>query len=164
MGWVVTKLKQNYVEDKTNNEMNAIGTFLSNMGYNVTTATMAGRVNDYEETHSNASFVPNENPDISSWVPANIENSVLEELECEDVYTERVIGAKNLLWRNKRCPSCKLGFNAKSKPSKCYGCDSFSHSKPSCFNKGVESPHFTAKFVLLFLKLPQLQKTQVINS
>ena len=46
-------MKQNYVKDKTNNEMNAIGTFLSNMGYNVTTATMAGRVNDYEETHSN---------------------------------------------------------------------------------------------------------------
>ena len=69
----------------------------------------------------------------------------MEELECEDVYVERIIGAKNLPWRNKKCPSCKLGFNAKSKPSKCYGCDSFSHSKPSCFNKGVESPHFYCK-------------------
>ena len=134
-------MKQNYVEDKTNNEMNAIGTFLSNMGYNVTTATMAGRVNDYEETHSNASFVPNENPDISSLVPSNIENSVLEELECEDVYAYKVL-----------------------EPSKCYGCDSFSHSNPSCFNKGVESPHFYCKVCAPVSETPQLQKTQVINS
>ena len=57
---------------------------------------------------------------------------------------KELLELENLQWRNKRCPSCKLGFNAKSKP-KCFGCDSFSHSKPSCFNKGVETPHFYCK-------------------
>ena len=139
------ELKKNYLEDKAAKEPDAISTFLSNIGYNVATSMMTGRVDEYEETRSKRSSNTDDNNDVSTWVPTDLESSVLEELECEDVYSDRIVGVKNLPWRNKKCPSCNLGFNSKSKPSKCHGCDSFTHSKRACLNKGIEVSQFYCK-------------------
>ena len=37
---------------------------------------------------------------------------------------------------NKKCSSCKIGFNSKSDPLKCDGCDSFTHKKLACIKEG----------------------------
>ena len=51
---------------------------------------------------------------MSNWFPVN-EDSVLEELKCNDPYAQ--VGEKEKVpWRKKKCPSCKLGFNTKSAP------------------------------------------------
>ena len=108
------RLKKNYLEDKSRGETNTIGHFLSNMGHNVANAVMSGRIDNYEESRSKDAGEADDN-DVSNWVP-ELENSVLEELECSDPYSHRKIGEKEVLWKNKKCPSCKVGFNAKSRP------------------------------------------------
>ena len=55
------------------------------MGHNVMSANMAGRENDYEETQSQHAQTNDDDPYISSWIPTQ-ENSLLEDLENEDVY------------------------------------------------------------------------------
>ena len=44
------RLKKNYISDKNRGVATAIEDFLSNIGHSVASATMAGRVNDYEES------------------------------------------------------------------------------------------------------------------
>ena len=51
---------------------------------------MAGRVDDYEESLTNQPSESDEN-NVSNWLP-NLENSTLEELECDDPYSQRIIG------------------------------------------------------------------------
>ena len=51
-----------------------------------------------------------------------------------------------------------MNCESKSKPSKCYCCDTFSHSKPSCFNKGVESPQFYCKVYAPVSETPPTSK------
>ena len=46
------RLKQNYLDDKSRGETDTIGHFLSNMGHNVASAMMSGRVTDYQESRS----------------------------------------------------------------------------------------------------------------
>ena len=138
------RLKKNYLDGKERGEKSAVSDFLCSMGHNVKSATMTGRVDEYEESHSKDSCEADEN-DVSSWVPS-FENSVLEELQCEDPYSERRIGEKKkVAWRNKKCPSCKLGFNTKSDPVKCDGCDSFTHKKNACLDESIEKHQFYCK-------------------
>ena len=79
---------------------------------------MSGRVTDYQESRSKGGEEADDN-NVSNWVP-EIEDSVLEDLECEDPYAHRKVGVKDIPWKGKNCPSCKGGFNAKSRPSKCH--------------------------------------------
>ena len=125
------RLKKNYLLARQNGESNAIGDFLSSMGYNVTSAMMKGRDDDYKVSQDQAVPGEDEDLDTSTWV-VNNENSVLEELENPDCYSQRKIGRKNKPWTTKKCPSCSFGFNQKSDPKKCHGCDSFTHNKKAC--------------------------------
>ena len=136
-------MKKDYLESRRLNEKNTLGEFLSAMGYNVASAVMAGRTTDYEETHSQVSYRNDETHETSNWVPA-FENSVLEEFENENnIYAHRKIGVKEpVKWKNKKCPSCSSGFNNKSFPLKCDGCDSYTHKKPSCLSKAIQNSQF----------------------
>ena len=60
-------MKKEYLESRRLNEKNALGEFLSAMGYNVASAVMAGRTTDYEETHSQVSYRNNENQGEDDW-------------------------------------------------------------------------------------------------
>ena len=104
---------------------------------------MSGRTDDYTETKRN-SFVPHdENLDVSNWVNTRGEESAPEDLENPDVYENRSVGVKvPCPWRNKKCPSCKLGFNTRSNPEKCHGCDSYTHRKEACLKKCVQESQF----------------------
>ena len=113
------------------------------MGHNVASAINSGRIDDYEESQSRTAGEAGDH-DVSNWVP-EFENSVLEELECSDPYSQRRVGEKEVKWRNKKCPSCKAGFNAKSRPNKCHGCDSFTHTKRACMKQGSKSSQFNCK-------------------
>ena len=129
------RLKKQYLEGKELGDEKAMDRFLSNMGHNVKSATMSGRVTDYEETTSQDTYGENENPDISTWIPRD-ENSILEDMENEDVYEHRNVGErKKADWRKKKCVSCKLGFNARSNPVKCDGCDQYTHKKVACLKE-----------------------------
>ena len=58
-------------------------------------------------------------------------------------FANRKIGRKEVLpWKNKKCPSCKLGFNTKSSPLKCDGCDSFTHKKQTCLKQVAQNAQF----------------------
>ena len=70
------------------------------------------------------------------------EETVLEDLECQDPFAHRKVGVTEVPWKNKKCPSCKVGFNSKSKTIKCHGCDSFTHSKTSCMSKATNKSQF----------------------
>ena len=98
---------------------------------------------------------------MSSWVPRN-EDSVLEELPCEDNFDDRKIGVENKEpWKKKECPSCNLGFHLKSTSIKCHGCDSYTHKKSSCFNEGSSKKHFYCKiFTPAEQRQSQLEKAQ----
>ena len=77
------------------------------MGHNVKTATLKGRVNEYEETKSEETYEENENPDISTWIQRE-ENSLLDDMEDEDVYEHRNVGEyKKPWWRKEKCISYK---------------------------------------------------------
>ena len=107
-------MKKDYLESRRRNDEDAIGQYLSSMGHNVASALMAGRETDYEETLSNTASATDDDHETSSWVP-DFENSVLEVFENDNqAYAHRKIGRKEVLpWKNKKCPSCKLGFNTK---------------------------------------------------
>ena len=85
------RLKKQYLDSKDIGDVKAIDKFLSSMGHNVKTATLKGRVNEYEETQSAEAYEEDENPDISTWIPRD-ENSLLEDLEDNDVYEHRNVG------------------------------------------------------------------------
>ena len=85
-------LKKNYIRDRAAEDPDAITNFLSNIGYNVASAMMAGRVDEYEEARGKTSLEADDNNDVSTWVPNNLETSELEELECDDIYSDREIG------------------------------------------------------------------------
>ena len=113
-------------------DVNAIDKFLSSMGHNVKTATLKGRVNEYEETQSAEAYEEDENPDISTWIPRD-ENSLLEDLEDNDVYEHRNVGQH------------KLGFNKRSNPVKCDGCDRYTHKKAACLKETQDNLRFLCK-------------------
>ena len=139
------RLKKNYLLDRENGEQDAIAKFLRSMGHNVVDATMSGRTDEYQESRSKRAWETSGDKRVSSWVPRN-EDSVLEELSCEDNFENRKIGVKNKEpWKKKKCATCHLGFNSKSAPIKCHGCDSYTHRKPSCFNEGSSKKHFNCK-------------------
>ena len=125
-------------------DLDSISSFLSNMGHNVMSATMVGRVSDYEETQSQQTYGTEEDPDISNWIPVD-ENSILEDLVDEDVYEHRNVGQrKKPSWSKEKCASCKAGFNSRSNPVKCDGCDKFTHMKHPVLKKYMRSHSFTA--------------------
>ena len=75
------------------------------MGHNVASAINSGRIDDYEESQSRTAGEAGDN-DVSNWVPM-FTNSVLVN------YNVQIhIGEKEVQWRNKKCPSCTVGFNA----------------------------------------------------
>ena len=56
------------------------------------------------------------------------DESTLEDFENLDTYPQRKVGVKEPNpWMKKKCYSCKVGFNSRSNPIKCNGCDSFTH-------------------------------------
>ena len=36
------------------------------------------------------------------------EETVLEDLECQDPFAHRKVGVTEVPWKNKKCPSCRL--------------------------------------------------------
>ena len=48
---------------------------------------------------------------------------------------------------NRDCVSI-FGFNSKSKPVKCHGCDSYTHPKVKCMNTGVQNMQYYCKVCL----------------
>ena len=107
---------------------------------------MSGRIDDYTKNKRN-SFVPhNDNLDVSNWVITRGEESSPEDLENPDVYDNRTIGVKvPCPWRNKKRPSCKLGFNTMSNPEKYHDLDSYTHRKEACLKKCVQEAQFFCK-------------------
>ena len=45
--------------------------------------------------------------DVSNWVPS-AEETVLDDLECQDPFAHRKVGITEVPWKNKKCPSCRL--------------------------------------------------------
>ena len=77
-------LKKNYLLARANGEKNAIGDFLSSIGYNVSSSTMKGRTDEYEVSRDKNLIENDDDHDSSNWIVQN-ENSVLEELDNQDV-------------------------------------------------------------------------------
>ena len=116
-------------------DINAFDKFLSNMGYNVKTATQTGKINEYQETRGQEAYEEHEDPDVSNWIPID-KNSILEDLPNDDVYEYRKVGQKKPTeWKKEKCISCKIGFNNRSNPVKCDGCDKYTHKKTSCLKE-----------------------------
>ena len=68
--------KKNYVLGKQNVEESEISDFLCSMGHNVASATMSGRIDEYEESRGKDACEADEN-DVFGWVPS-FQNSVLK--------------------------------------------------------------------------------------
>ena len=47
--------------------------------------------------------------------------------------------------KKRKCPACKLGFNSKSKPVKCHGCDGFTHARVRCTSSPEAKDNFFCK-------------------
>ena len=61
------KLKKNYLDSKENGESDAIKDFLSSMGHNLVSSTMAGRTNDYEESRGPRLVDDSDDHETSNW-------------------------------------------------------------------------------------------------
>ena len=144
LGKARLRLKKNYLLARANGEKNAIGDFLSSIGYNVSSSTMKGRTDEYEVSRDKNLIENDDDHDSSNWIVQN-ENSVLEELDNQDVYNQRKIGEKNKPWIGKKCPSCKAGFKNRSATKKCHGCDSFTHNRQSCVKFCSDKSQFYCK-------------------
>ena len=127
-------------------------------GHNVVSSLLKGRVDDHEETRGNPNESENSDRNISNWVPRN-EISSLEEMENHDPFEGRSIGVRVKRVTSKKCPTCKLGFNAKSNPVKCHGCDSFTHKKKSC----LEECHISKQFFCKICYTPRNSQPQRIQ-
>ena len=122
--------------------------FLSAIGHNLVESTMAGRVNDYEESLAPGLNGDDEDHNVSNWVAKN-NVTILEAFDNPDSYPQRKIGVKEpKAWKNKKCSSCKIGFNSKSDPLKCDGCDSFTHKKLACIKEGSNNTQFYCKLCI----------------
>ena len=140
------ELKKNYIEARNNNESDAISNFLSAMGHNIATSTLQGKTSDYSETRRDSYVKNGENLDKSRWADFSRDDSTLEAFENPDVYQNRKIGSKPIKpWNKKKCPSCKIGFNSRSNPIKCDGCDSFTHKKQGCLKETKHKNQFYCK-------------------
>ena len=144
------QLKKRYLAAKENGDTDALKIFLSSIGHNVAKSTMSGRVDEpvVSQSPMDVEFTTeNSNHDNSSWKPAS-ENSVLEELHCEDPYVDRRVGKKcPYEWKNKKCPSCSFGFTSKSNPIKCHDCDAFTHNKNKCLSVCDTGSNFFVKSI-----------------
>ena len=136
------------MEAKSRGETDAIGKYLSAIGHNVVSYLLKGRVDDYEETRGNPNESENSDRNISNWVPRN-EISSLEEMENHDPFEGRSIGVRVKRVTSKKCPTCKLGFNAKSNPVKCHGCDSFTQKKKTVWKNVISASNSFLRFVIL---------------
>ena len=137
-------LKKNYLEEKGRNEPNAIGKYLSAISHNVVSSSLKGRVDDYEETRGNDDTEHTEGNDTSNWVPV-VDKSSLEELDNPDPYAHRVVGLRDSEFQRKKCLSYKAGFNTRSNPVKCHGCDSWTHKKQICLKECSSNKQFYCK-------------------
>ena len=134
-------MKKQYLNNKEMGDINALEKFLSNMGHNVKTTSQTGRVDEYQETRGQETYEEHEDPDISNWIPTD-ENSVLKDLPNDDVYEYRKVGHKKTAeWKKEKCVSCKIGFNNRSNPIKCDGCDKYTHKKTSCLTETQDVVH-----------------------
>ena len=96
-------------------------------------------------TQSQEAYDEHEDPDVSNWIPID-ENSVLEDLPDDDVYEYRKVGQKKPTeWKKEKCISCKIGFNNRSNPVKCDGCDKNTHKKTSCLKETQDRSRFLCK-------------------
>ena len=139
-------LKKNYVEARRNDDEDAISDFLASMGHNVASSMMQGRIDDYEETRRDSFVRESDDLDISNWMASRGDDSTLEELENPDFYENRRVGVKvPKPWIKKRCPSCRIGFNSRSSPIKCDGCDSYTHRKQTCIKEASQKSQFYCK-------------------
>ena len=71
------RLKKNYLDSKQRGEKSAVGDFLSNMGHNVASARMKGRVNENEEAQSKSSSNRTEDHDVLNWVAIQISVQII---------------------------------------------------------------------------------------
>ena len=139
-------LKKNYLEAKENDDSEAIPNFLATIGHNVAKSIMQGRTDNYEETRRESFVNENDDLDTSNWIASNNEDAVLEELHNPDTYENHKIGVRPPKpWNKKKCSSCKIGFNSRSNPIKCDGCDSFTHRKQACIKEGSNKSQFYCK-------------------
>ena len=158
------KLKKNYLESKENGESDAIKDFLASMGHNLVSSTMSGRTNDYEESRGPGLVDDSDDHDISNWMAEDNE-SVLEELENPDTYQHRKIGKKEVkAWKNKKCSSCKVGFNSKSDPIRCDGCDSYTHKRQACIQEGSKKSQFYCKLCISTDSIVRIPEKPSTNS
>ena len=158
------KLKKNYLDSKENGESDAIKDFLSSMGHNLVSSTMAGRTNDYEESRGPRLVDDSDDYETSNWVAEN-NDSVLEELENTDTFKHRKIGKKEVkAWKNKKCSSCKVGFNSKSDPIKCDGCDSYTHKRQACIQEGSKKSQFYCKLCISTDSIARIPENPSTNS
>ena len=99
------------------------------MEHNVKTASQTGKVTEYQETRGQEVYGEDEDPDVCNLIPMD-ENSMLEDLPNDDVFELRNVGQKKTAeWRKEKCASYKVGFNNRSNPKKCDGCDKYTHKK-----------------------------------
>ena len=153
-------MKKQYLKNKEMGDINALEKFLSNMGHNVKTAAQTGRVTDYQETRGQEAYEVHDDPDVSNWIPVD-ENSILEDLPNDDVYEYRKVGQKKPAeWRKEKCVSCKIGFNNRSNPVKCDGCDKYTHKKTSCLKETHDRSRFLCKLCAPSNAQEQSQPTQ----
>ena len=139
-------LKKNYIEARNNGEDDAITNFLSAMGHNLASCKMQGRLDEYSETRRNSYVKNGEILDKSNWADISRDDSTLEAFENPDTYENRKIGSKPPKpWIKKKCPSCKGGFNSRSDPIKCDGCDSFTHKRKDCLKESKHKKQFYCK-------------------
>ena len=115
-------IKKKFLESISSGQDNAIGKFLSAIAYNVSSATHAGRFNEYKET-KNLNTESDDSLSTSSWVP-ELERTDIEVLDNTDVYKH------------------KLGFNSKSNPINCHGFDAFIHCKNSCMRQEIQGTNY----------------------
>ena len=70
----------------------------------------------------------------------------MEDLPNDDVYEYRKVGQKKTTeWKKEKCISCKIGFNNRSNPVKCDGCDKYTHKKTSCLKETQDRSRFLCK-------------------
>ena len=74
-----------------------------------------------------------ENPYIGRRVGISEKNQEKERLEAGQ------------WWRGSKCPSCGLGFTARSKEKQCHSCDKYTHVKKNCISMGENNTVFLCK-------------------
>ena len=77
--------------------------------------------------------------------------------------TEILVIKKPVEWRKEKCVSCKVGFNSRSNPVKCDGCDKYTHKKISCLKETQENSQFLCQLCAPNTEYPHEKETLIIK-